>query len=78
MNHLVTSHLSVGVNNSLCNFWHIKVVCVTESQVSDRCNAVETELASSVKCWNCGRIGQRSAQCNRPRTKHCFCCGSLT
>lgn len=51
------------------------LACVSASSGSDRGTTVEAGPSNSIKCWNCGRNGHRSAQCSQQRRRHCFGCG---
>lgn len=51
------------------------LACVSATSGSGRNTPVEAGPSSSVKCWNCGRNGHRSAQCSQQRRRHCFGCG---
>lgn len=31
---------------------------------------------AAVKCWNCDKLGHRSANCEMPKRKHCYRCGA--
>lgn len=35
-----------------------------------------SDAIAAVKCWNCDKIGHRSATCEMPKRKHCYRCGT--
>lgn len=45
------------------------------TETTDVSSNNDRSAQSNQTCWNCSRLGHRSAQCRQPRTRHCYRCG---